>query len=111
MKHSHFATTEQCSSTYNEENREYLKVITETSFYSSKNVSQREVDENRQNLSQPSDTSSGNFSELLHMPSKDILWFAAKLQAQSDAYGQWLYLDIQNKLLNAVVLNLWYAYN
>ena len=77
------------------QNQEYLKVIIETLIFTAQqNITQRGVDENRQNLSQLSDTNRRNFLELFYLRGKNIPWLAKQLQNQTP---QWVSPEIENE--------------
>ena len=84
-------------------NREYLRVIITSIFYTAQqSVSLRGHEENRKNISEMSDTNRGNLLELLHLRCEDIPWLKEKLQSQLKCHAQWTSPSIQNEILDII---------
>ena len=84
-------------------NREYLRVIITSIFYTAQqSVSLRGHEENRKNISEMSDTNRGNLLELLHLRCEDIPWLKEMLQSQLKCHAQWTSPSIQNEILDII---------
>ena len=62
-------------------------------------VTQRAHVESRSDLSAISEVNRGNFLEILHMRSRDILWLSETLKEKLKSHSQWTSPVIQNELL------------
>ncbi|CAB3983629.1 Hypothetical predicted protein [Paramuricea clavata] len=84
-------------------NREYLRIIITSIFYTAQqNVALRGHEENRNDIGKMSDINRGNLLELLHPRCDDIPWLDEKLQSQLKLHAQWTSPSIQNKILEII---------
>ena len=84
-------------------NREYLRVIITSIFYTAQqSVFLRGHEENRKYNSEMSDTNRSNLLELLHLRCEDIPWLKEMLQSQLKCHAQWTSPSIQNEILDII---------